>query len=101
VLLLRRCKLKVIGVDCPTCVYVIKGNLSKLRGFRGFEIDVSSGEAIVEYDDVESSLRDIYMAIRDSGYDVEKKTMVVYSLSYHSIIGKRTSTTLLKLFQEL
>jgi len=76
--LLRRCKLKVIGVDCPTCVYVIKGNLSKLRGFRGFEIDVSSGEAIVEYDDVECSLRDIYMAIRDAGYDVEKKTMVIH-----------------------
>jgi Cu2+-exporting ATPase/Cu+-exporting ATPase len=78
VLLLRRCKLKVIGVDCPTCVYVIKGNLSKLRGFRGFEVDASSGEAIVEYDDVESSLRDIYMAIRDAGYDVEKKTMVIH-----------------------
>jgi Cu2+-exporting ATPase/Cu+-exporting ATPase len=76
--LLRRCKLRVIGVDCPTCVYVIKRNLSKLRGFRDFEIDVSSGEAVVEYDDVECTLRDIYMTIRDAGYDVEKKTVVIH-----------------------
>jgi Cu2+-exporting ATPase/Cu+-exporting ATPase len=76
--LLRKERLRIIGVDCPTCVYAIRRNLSKLRGVVNFEVDISSGDAIVEYRDEETTLRDIYMAIRDAGYDVEKRVINIY-----------------------
>lgn len=76
--MIKQEKLRVIGVDCPTCVYVIKRNVLKLGGVVGFDLDASTGEAIVEYDDSKTTLRDIYLAIRDAGYDVEKKTVNIY-----------------------
>jgi Cu2+-exporting ATPase/Cu+-exporting ATPase len=76
--LLRKEKLRIIGVDCPTCVYAIKRNLLKLRGVVNFDVDISSGDAIVEYSDEETTLRDVYMAIRDAGYDVEKRVINIY-----------------------
>jgi len=76
--LLRKEKLRIIGVDCPTCVYAIKRNLLKLRGVVNFDVDISSGDAIVEYRDEETTLRDVYMAIRDAGYDVEKRVINIY-----------------------
>jgi Cu2+-exporting ATPase/Cu+-exporting ATPase len=76
--LLRKERLRIIGVDCPTCVYAIKRNLLKLRGVVNFDVDISSGDAIVEYRDEETTLRDVYMAIRDAGYDVEKRVINIY-----------------------
>ncbi len=76
--MLRKERLRIIGVDCPTCVYAIKRNLSKLRGVVNFEVDISSGDAIVEYRDEETTLRDVYMAIRDAGYDVEKRVINIH-----------------------
>ncbi|MCC6053379.1 MAG: heavy metal translocating P-type ATPase [Desulfurococcaceae archaeon] len=76
--MLRKEKLRIIGVDCPTCVYAIKRNLLKLRGLVNFDVDISSGDAIVEYRDEETTLRDVYMAIRDAGYDVEKRVINIH-----------------------
>ena len=76
--MIRREKIKILGVDCLTCVYAIERNLSKLNGVKRFNIDISSGEAIVEYDDTKNILKDIYLAIRDAGYDVEKKIINIY-----------------------
>jgi Cu2+-exporting ATPase/Cu+-exporting ATPase len=76
--LFKREKMRILGVDCPTCVYAIRRNISKLSGVVNFDLDISSGEAIVEYNDTETTLRDIYMAIRDAGYDVEKRVINIY-----------------------
>ncbi len=69
-------KIKIVGIDCPTCVYSIQSRLRRLRGFRRIEIDPSSGDAFVEYDDEECRLRDIYRAVRDAGYDILKEKTI-------------------------
>ncbi|MEM3228842.1 MAG: heavy-metal-associated domain-containing protein, partial [Fervidicoccaceae archaeon] len=62
-------KIKIIGIDCPTCVYAINKSLLKVIGFMKLEVDVSSGVAIIEYDNSLTNLNKIYEAIREAGYD--------------------------------
>ncbi|MEM0341723.1 heavy metal translocating P-type ATPase [Desulfurococcus sp.] len=69
-------RLKIVGVDCPSCVYSINRELAKLNCIQDFSVDVASGEALVEYDDAKCSLGDVYRAIRDAGYDVVKEVAV-------------------------
>jgi len=75
--LLIKERLRILGVDCPACVYAIGRNISKLNGIREFNADATTGNAIIEFDDEKTSLRDIYEAIRDAGYDVEKEVINV------------------------
>ncbi|MEM2452321.1 MAG: heavy metal translocating P-type ATPase [Candidatus Methanomethylicia archaeon] len=69
-------RIKVLGVDCPTCVYSIQRNLSKL-GISKFDVDITTGDAIIEYDAKVCRARDVYNAIRSAGYDVFKEQIIV------------------------
>ncbi|MEN2999136.1 MAG: heavy metal translocating P-type ATPase [Acidilobaceae archaeon] len=64
-------KVRIIGVDCPTCVLAIERELKNLPGV-DLSVDVTTGEAIVSYDE-RVTLERIVKAIRDAGYDVEKE----------------------------
>ncbi len=70
-------RIRIVGIDCPTCVYSIQGSLRKLRGLRSAEIDPSSGEAVLEYESGECGLGDVYRAIREAGYDVLKERLLL------------------------
>lgn len=70
-------RLKVVGVDCPTCIYAIEKSINSLGCVTSFKIDVNSGVAEVVYHEDKCRLRDIYRAIRDAGYDVEKGRLYV------------------------
>ncbi|MGB9725898.1 MAG: heavy-metal-associated domain-containing protein [Fervidicoccaceae archaeon] len=72
---MTRVKMKIIGVDCPTCVYSINQRLAKVSGFKKLEADPSTGEAVIEYDENEAVLSNIYEAIRKAGYDIEKEVV--------------------------
>jgi len=71
----RRTKVKVVGVDCPSCVYAIEKKVKSKSHVRSFKLDVNTGVAEVEYDEDELSLRDLYTAIREAGYDVYKEKL--------------------------
>ncbi|MCS7107417.1 MAG: cation-translocating P-type ATPase [Acidilobaceae archaeon] len=64
-------KIRIIGVDCPTCVLAIEKELKKLPGVE-LSADVTTGEAVVSFDE-RVTLWQIVKAIRDAGYDVEKE----------------------------
>lgn len=70
-------RIRIIGIDCPTCIYSIRKNLEKLSCVLKFDVDVSTGLSIVEYVQDKCSLYDIYRVIRDSGYDVEKQVFII------------------------
>ena len=70
---LRVERLRIVGVDCPSCIYAIDRSLRSLNGLAEFRGDAATGEAVVAYDDTKLTLRDIAKAIRDSGYDVYKE----------------------------
>jgi Cu2+-exporting ATPase/Cu+-exporting ATPase len=68
-------KVRVIGVDCPTCVLAIQKSLVKVGA--SIDVDVATGEAVVVYDPNKTSLADINTAIREAGYDLEKAPLTV------------------------
>lgn len=68
-------KVRVIGVDCPTCVLAIQKSLSKVGA--SIDVDVATGEAVVVYDPNKISLADINTVIREAGYDLEKASLTV------------------------
>lgn len=70
---LRTERIKLVGVDCPSCIYAIDRSLRSLEGLAEFKGDAATGEAVVVYDDGRLRLRDIARAIRDSGYDIHKE----------------------------
>jgi len=71
-------KVKIVGVDCPSCIYGIEKRVFNVEGILSFKADYVSGEAIVEYDNDLTSLNDVVKAIRDAGYDVEKDHLEFY-----------------------
>ncbi|MGB9827745.1 MAG: cation transporter [Thermosphaera sp.] len=70
---MRKARFKIIGIDCPSCVYAIERRLRSLGCISGFKVEVSTGEAEVEYDEEKCFLKNIYEAVRDAGYDVYKE----------------------------
>jgi Cu+-exporting ATPase len=71
-------RLKIIGVDCPSCIYGIERKVVGIKGVLSFRADYISGEAIVEYDYAYASLNEIVKAIREAGYDVVKEYLEVF-----------------------
>ena len=71
-------EIKIIGVDCPTCVYNIRRSIERENLNVELEVDVSTGSAYVVYDSEKTSLAEIAEAIRHAGYDVEKSVLKVH-----------------------
>lgn len=73
----HKTKIKIIGIDCLTCVYAIERRLKSLGCVRAFKTEISSGIAEIEFDKDVCVLRDVYEAIRDAGYDIYKEKIYV------------------------
>ncbi|MEM1721394.1 MAG: heavy metal translocating P-type ATPase [Ignisphaera sp.] len=69
-------RFRIIGIDCPSCIYAIERKIYGLNGVQSFKIDSVSGEAVVEYDE-SIVTHEIVKAIRDAGYDVEKQQLLL------------------------
>ncbi|MEM3138390.1 MAG: heavy-metal-associated domain-containing protein, partial [Thermofilaceae archaeon] len=88
-------KIKIIGVDCPTCVLSIERELQKL----GIEIkaDLTSGYATVKYSSSSVTLRDVGRAVREAGYDLEKRSLIIsVNLSGEEVPRFESNVTKLK-----
>ena len=68
---------RIIGINCPSCILSINRSLKKLGYVIEFNSDPATGEAVIVYDGDKISTRDIVKAIRDAGYDVEKREILL------------------------
>jgi Cu2+-exporting ATPase/Cu+-exporting ATPase len=68
-------KVRVVGVDCPACSVAIQRRLAGLGA--SIDIDLVTGESLVRFDLRKATLRDVARAIRDAGYDVEKRSLTL------------------------
>lgn len=62
-------KLKIEGMVCLECEQKIKEALQKLNGVRTINADYKTGEIIVEYDVLRTSLKEIESNIESLGYN--------------------------------
>lgn len=69
-------KLKIVGIDSKECIAIIERRLHGLDCIIMFNADTRSGLAEVIYNPEKCALNDIYKVVRDSGYDVYKRSAV-------------------------
>ena len=65
---LRKRKLKVEGMTCSGCEQKVEEVLQGLKGIRSVDADYKTGKLILEYDVIETALKEIEPKIDDSGY---------------------------------
>lgn len=68
-------RVRIVGVDCPACVVAIQKELAKLEA--SVDVDIVTGDALVRFDARRIALRDIARAVREAGYDVEKRSLTL------------------------
>lgn len=62
--------LKVNGMTCGHCKQSVHNALNDLEGVHGVEVDLSSGNVAVSYEDSEVSKDQLVNAVEEQGYDV-------------------------------
>lgn len=62
--------LKVKGMSCNHCVNSIQGSVNQLAGVSSVEVNLSSGEVAVEFDNQQTTLEQIKETIEEQGYDI-------------------------------
>jgi copper chaperone len=64
--------LKVTGMSCDHCVRAVTSALKGSAGVRDAQVDLKGGKAVVEYDENQTTARDLATAVMDEGYTAEE-----------------------------
>ena len=86
---LRKRKLKIDGMTCSGCEQKIKGALEELKGVQNVDADYKTGKLILEYDIVETALKNIEPFIEDLGYGLPSR---ISSRMHRSLIHDADKT---------
>lgn len=60
--------LSVPSMDCPVCPITVKKSLSKVQGVSKTEVSFERREAIVSFDDTQTSVETLIKATTNAGY---------------------------------
>ncbi|EDV24487.1 uncharacterized protein TRIADDRAFT_56324 [Trichoplax adhaerens] len=61
--------LNVTGMTCHSCVQSIEGTLSDVKAIQFVGVSLEKNQAVVQYDDEETTANDIVESIKDVGFD--------------------------------
>ncbi len=67
-------KLEVTGMTCGLCTKAVKRSISSVEGVEKVEVSYKKKEARVEYDTVETNVKEIINAVSNAGYGAHLKT---------------------------
>ncbi|WP_047982411.1 copper chaperone CopZ [Ornithinibacillus contaminans] len=62
--------LDVRGMTCGHCKMSVEGALNEVEGVSNVEVDLTTGNVTVSYDESKVTLESLRNAIEDQGYDV-------------------------------
>jgi copper chaperone CopZ len=66
----QQTKLAITGMSCVKCVEHVTQALTGVTGVSMARVDLTSGEAEVEYDPILASLEQMEKAVEDAGYGI-------------------------------
>jgi copper chaperone CopZ len=66
----EKTKLVITGMSCDHCVSHVSKALKDVTGVINTRVDLTSGEAEVEYDPVLASLEQMKKSVEDAGYSI-------------------------------
>ncbi len=90
-----RITLPVEGMTCGACATTVQKRLQQAPGVHDAVVNYATGKATVNIDDTQVSVAELVRAVRDSGYDCAKATVVF------AVEGLHYATTVARLEQEL
>lgn len=64
-------------MSCANCSTTIQGKLEKEKGVKEVDINFASDEGLVEYDESEISLSEIYNSVEETGYQAVKQKVSI------------------------
>jgi copper chaperone CopZ len=67
-------KLAITGMSCVKCVEHVTQALTGVSGVSRARVDLSSGEAEVEYDPSQASFEQMEGAVKEAGYSIAQQT---------------------------
>jgi Cu+-exporting ATPase len=91
----QRITLPVEGMTCGACATTVQKRLQQASGVHDAIVNYATGKATVHIDDTQVSVAELVRAVRDSGYDCGKATVVI------AVEGLHYATTAARLEQEL
>jgi Cu+-exporting ATPase len=90
-----RITLPVEGMTCGACATTVQKRLQQASGVHDAVVNYATGKATVNIDDTQVSVAELVRAVRDSGYDCTKATVVI------AVEGLHYATTVARLEHEL
>ncbi len=66
----KQTTLKVTGIHCSGCAANVERVLKRVKGVSAATVNLSSGQAIVDYDPAVSGEKDFAAAVTKAGYGV-------------------------------
>ncbi|HVP95156.1 MAG TPA: heavy metal translocating P-type ATPase [Methanoregulaceae archaeon] len=73
----KKAELKISGMECATCAINIEESLAKVAEVSSASVNFGTDTAHVEFDPSKVNLSDLENAVRDAGYDVINKEVVL------------------------
>jgi Cu+-exporting ATPase len=73
----KNAELKITGMHCATCAVTVEEALSGVKDVSSAQVNFGTETAHVEFDPKKTSLADLEKAVRDAGYDVTNREVVI------------------------
>jgi Cu+-exporting ATPase len=73
----KKAELKITGMHCATCAVTVEEALSNVRNVTRAQVNFGTDTAHVEFDPSKVSLPDLEKAVRDAGYEVTNREVVI------------------------
>ncbi|MFA5332333.1 MAG: heavy metal translocating P-type ATPase [Methanoregula sp.] len=73
----KKAELKISGMHCATCAVTIEEALAGISDVQAARVNFGTETAQVEYDPAKTGLADLEKAVRDAGYEVTNRDVVL------------------------
>ncbi len=73
----KKAELKITGMHCATCAVTVEEALSNVKNVARAQVNFGTDTAHVEFDPSKVSLVDLEKAVRDAGYEVTNREVVI------------------------
>lgn len=68
---MAKMKLKIDGMHCSSCAFLIDGDLEDLDGVKNARTSFAKGICEIEFDDAKLNLSEIISTVKKTGYNVK------------------------------
>ncbi len=62
--------IKIVGMHCNGCVKSVTNALNKVDGVASVEVSLTNEQAVVNYDEAKTTVKQLQSAVVEAGYEV-------------------------------